>query len=166
MGDIVNVAESIGALFRRARASHIESVRYLLAAGSALRDQKAALPPGEWLLWVKANEAALGFGDRTAQALMRSARLYAQSTAGQLDDDTASRLNRLIWMNDPEPSPYPAGPPVSYLTRFAEWTGKHDPNEFAELSEADRLDLLAQLQSAMRWISQLQQALAITRKAA
>ena len=44
-----DAATEIGDLYRRARASVVEGVQYLIEAGQRLTEQKANLPHGAWL---------------------------------------------------------------------------------------------------------------------
>ena len=139
----------IGSLFQRARASHIDTVRYLLECGQKLIEQKEATPFGEWLLWVKRHQQILGFNDRTARRLMDAARRYRSSTT-DLDDDSAAKLNRLIWGNEPEISPYEPRPLIGYASRVSEWTARHAPEEADDLTDEERVQLL---DSFARWES-------------
>lgn len=45
----------------------------LIIAGEKLTAQKRAIPHGAWLVWLKDNEEELGFGELTAQRLMKLA---------------------------------------------------------------------------------------------
>jgi hypothetical protein len=57
-------AAAIGHLYRKARASIIDSVHCLIEAGHRLTVKKQSLPHGHWLMWLKDNADALGFEDR------------------------------------------------------------------------------------------------------
>ena len=57
-------AAHIGQAYRRGTEAYQETGRLLIA-------QKEKLRHGEWLPWLKANETALGFGEATAQRLMK-----------------------------------------------------------------------------------------------
>jgi hypothetical protein len=142
-------------LYRRARQSHIETVKFLLEAGAQLRRQKEALAHGEWLLWIQAHKSELGFGDVTAQRLMRASLEYTSLTT-DLDDDKASQLNRLVWRNEPEPSPYPNdGPPVAYWNRFGGWTVKTSPELFDGLPDDAWSDLETSFSQVEAWIARV-----------
>jgi hypothetical protein len=98
----------IGNLFRRGCTSFAESARYYLDAGRRLIAKKAeiiAVRKGNWLSWLEANEAALGFKERAARLLMNAANNYAgtnrQSTT-DLDINDAHwliKFNRQMWGN-------------------------------------------------------------------
>src|SRR5262245_37225422 len=57
-------AAVIGRLYRRARTNFVDSVKLLLECGERLKAQKDTLDHGQWLVWLKAHEDELGFGDR------------------------------------------------------------------------------------------------------
>jgi hypothetical protein len=57
-------AKRIGDAYRKGVDAYQETGRLLIA-------QKDRLGHGEWLPWLKANETALGFGERTARMLMQ-----------------------------------------------------------------------------------------------
>ena len=155
--DGFDAAVSVGMLYRKARSSHIQTVQLLLEAGKQLRAQKEALAHGEWLLWIQAHRAELGFGDDTAQKLMRAALQFANTASNAaLSDDEASRLNRLIWRNEPEPSPYPNdGPPVAYVHRISQWADKRNWAEFDELDDDERSALLESINRVQSRFSEL-----------
>lgn len=91
-----NDAAEIGALYRRARGSMVEGVKYLLEAGARLHAKKSELPHGAWYPWLTANADVLGFKDPSiASRLMRA----AKSCAGaRFDDETkALEICRSIW---------------------------------------------------------------------
>lgn len=153
---MTTVAEGIGSLYRQARQTHGAAVAYLLEAGVQLRKQKAAVGHGNWLLWVKDHQEQLGFGDDTAQKLMRAAQQFANAALNaELSDEEASRINRLVWRNEPEPTPYLAGPPVNYVHRVAQWTAKHDPAEYDTLDADERSALLESITRTESWLSGL-----------
>jgi phage N-6-adenine-methyltransferase len=86
----------IGDLYRKARGSMVDSVKYLVEAGQRLIAKKATLIHGEWLPWLAANAEALGFESRfTAAKLMKIAEKCA--AGGTIDEVEAVRLNRLAW---------------------------------------------------------------------
>jgi N6-adenosine-specific RNA methylase IME4 len=94
-----DAATEIGDLYRRARASVVDSVRYLLEAGTRLTKQKADLPHGQWLPWLAANADVLGFESRfTAAKLMKAAKCVA---GGTFDEEQALEVCRKIWGHTP-----------------------------------------------------------------
>jgi phage N-6-adenine-methyltransferase len=97
-----NAAIKIGDLYRKGRASMIDSVRSLQEAGRLLLAKKESLPHGQWLSWLSDNEDALGFGIRTADRLMRGAAAKAAKLDVNVEygEAEAVRLNRLIWGNN------------------------------------------------------------------
>jgi N6-adenosine-specific RNA methylase IME4 len=89
-------AVAIGELYRKARLSLIESVRYAHACGERLIAKKATLGHGQWLPWLAANADVLGFDNRrTASRLMALAANGA--LASHLDEATAITYNRQLW---------------------------------------------------------------------
>ncbi len=91
-------AEAIGNLYRRSRASLVESVTAAAEAGRRLAEKKASLRHGQWLPWLTANAEALGFDSpQTAQRLMRLGSNASLTT--HLDPDTAEALSRETWGN-------------------------------------------------------------------
>lgn len=131
-------AERIGAFFRKARDASRESICHLLDAGHGLVAQKAALPHGEWSLWLKAHEHLLGFGERTAQYLMRAA--SNTKLASGFSDDDAAKLHRAVWGREPEISPAEHDP-FQNFERFRDWASKHHA-DFVELSVSQRAALM------------------------
>jgi hypothetical protein len=96
MGGPHPVALCIGQTYRRGSEAYQETGRQLI-------EQKAKLRHGEWLPWLKANEAVLGFNPRTAQRLMQ----WAEDP--ELDVETVwgnakSVVNDAFEPNDPEPT--------------------------------------------------------------
>jgi hypothetical protein len=68
--DAVEIGESI----RKAKASVVESVRYIIEAGHRLRRKQDRMNHGEWLPWLRANADVLGIDTpRTAQRIMLAA---------------------------------------------------------------------------------------------
>ena len=64
-------AVEIGELYRKAKSSVVDSVRYLLEAGHRLMRKKQEVGHGNWLPWLEANADVLGFDNpRTPQRLM------------------------------------------------------------------------------------------------
>jgi phage N-6-adenine-methyltransferase len=89
----------IGDLYRKARGSMVDSVKYLAEAGQRLIAKKETLKHGEWLPWLQANADALGFDTpRTAQRLIEVARKYDVDVV--FDEAEALRLNQLAWGNN------------------------------------------------------------------
>jgi hypothetical protein len=132
------VAEHIGALHRKARDASRESISHLLDCGHALIVQKAALPHGEWLLWCKAHEHIMGFGERTARYLMAAA--ANRKPAADFSDDFAAKLHRAVWGREPEVSAIPHDP-FQNFERFRDWAAKHH-TDFVELSVGQRASLM------------------------
>jgi hypothetical protein len=110
---------AIGDLFLQARATHVESVSYLFECGRRLQQKRESLKRGDWLPWLRANEQMLGFGERTAQLLMKASATNPQLTS-DLPPAEAAAINRRIWGNDrprkpkaistEAPAPEPASP--------------------------------------------------------
>jgi hypothetical protein len=91
-------AVEIGDRYRRLRGSMIDNVREAIAIGERLIAKRNSLNHGEWLPWLEAHTEMLGFSDRTANAMMRAAKLVSKSaTAADLDSDTALKISRLMW---------------------------------------------------------------------
>lgn len=89
-------AVEIGDLYRKARSSVADSVRYSIEAGHRLLAKKASLQRGEWLPWLEANADVLDFDTpRTAQRLMDVATEYDAGVA--FDDQKAIEISRTIW---------------------------------------------------------------------
>lgn len=92
-------ALEIGDLYRKARTSVADSVRYLIEAGHRLTKKKDEVGRGNWLPWLADNADVLGFDSRfTAAKLMRVATQCAVN--GTLDEAQALRLNRVAWGNN------------------------------------------------------------------
>jgi phage N-6-adenine-methyltransferase len=86
----------IGDLYRKARTSVADSVRYLIKAGHRLIAKQDSLDHGEWLPWLKANADVLGFETpRTAQRLMAVASKYDAGVA--FEDRQAFAISRQVW---------------------------------------------------------------------
>jgi hypothetical protein len=89
------VALRIGEAWRRGLAAHAE-------AGRLLIQKKAALRHGEFLPWIAANSAALGFNtDRTAQYLMKLARENPKFTSdlATLTAEATRGIRERLWGN-------------------------------------------------------------------
>lgn len=111
-------AVKIGALYAKARRSLTDSLKYLIEAGRELQTEKDSLSYGEWLPWLKANEAVLGFKERTAQRLMDlAAKCVVDDVYG---DNEAIKLIRWVWGNE-QPKPYTGDnewyTPAEYIDR-------------------------------------------------
>lgn len=96
-GEIVDFeAAAIGDLYAKARGSIVDSVRYQIECGQRLIAKKATMKHGEWLPWLQANAAVLGFETRkTAAALMRSAEKCDASVT--FDEADAIQISRQTW---------------------------------------------------------------------
>jgi hypothetical protein len=89
-------AAVIGALYRKARESIVDSVRHAIECGDRLRAKRNELGHGRWLAWLKANAHVLGFDSpRTADRLMRGAAKLDASV--QYDEIAATQISREIW---------------------------------------------------------------------
>jgi hypothetical protein len=94
-----NDAIEIGELYRNARTSIVDSVKYLIEAGLRLTAKKKSMDHGEWLPWLAANEAELGFKERAARLLMKGAETNRQ-LATDLEVPEALQLSRTLWGHD------------------------------------------------------------------
>jgi Protein of unknown function (DUF3102) len=90
-------AAEIGRLYGEARSGMVASVCRLVEAGQRLADKKAELGHGRWLPWLTANADALGFGERTAQLLIKGAQTANPKLASDLTETAARQLNRMFW---------------------------------------------------------------------
>src|SRR5262249_49611975 len=89
----------IGEAYRKARASVVDSVRYLIEVGRALIRKKESLPHGEWLPGVDANADVVGFSGRSTETrLMQVARKCCVNAS--FDESKALQINRQVWGND------------------------------------------------------------------
>jgi N6-adenosine-specific RNA methylase IME4 len=92
-------AAAIGELYRKARGSLIESVRYAHACGERLIAKKATLGHGQWLPWLAANADVLGFESRfTSAKLMRLAENVPLTA--HLDEAGALAISHQLWGNE------------------------------------------------------------------
>lgn len=102
----------IGRLYTRVRAGIVESMTMVVEIGQRLRKQKTSLKHGEWLPWLEKHEKELGFGERTATAMMKAAK---SAVTADLTEAQATEISRLIWGNTPKleapkAKPKPASP--------------------------------------------------------
>jgi hypothetical protein len=88
-------AVEIGALYRKAKQSIIDGVRFALECGHKLKAKKDKIGHGKWIAWIEDNADALGFGIRSADRLMRGATKLDASV--QFDEAKALQISRLIW---------------------------------------------------------------------
>lgn len=89
-------AVEIGDLYRKARSSVADSVRYSLDAGARLLKKKAELDRGEWLPWLEANADVLDMDITcTPQRLMKAAVQFGASA--EFIDEKAIEVSRTIW---------------------------------------------------------------------
>ena len=100
-GPIDPDALAMGELYKKARRSFVQSVRYALQLGKQLHAKKRSLEHGKWGPWLTASEAVLGFVPRTAQRLIKA---YATWTSYVdpdvlLDEATAHEISQFIWGN-------------------------------------------------------------------
>lgn len=153
---------AIAALYHRARGSHLESVSCLLECGTQLQQAKDAIPYGEWLLWLKEHETALGFGVWTAQRLLRLARETWLAT--HLTDEDALKVSRQIWGHEPAVESTPAIPTLGYLHRMFDWASKHEVQQFVILP-GEVAQLEAGIHAMRQWLSALERALPESLKA-
>jgi len=91
-------AVQIGRLFAKAKSSMVESLKYYVECGQSLKAIKDSLPHGEWLPWLKAQKNILGFGEWSAQRMMKAAETKTWLTT-DLDDSQALTLSQEIWGN-------------------------------------------------------------------
>lgn len=151
--------ETIGALFYKARRSHVDSVQYLLECGRQLTQIKGSLDHGSWMLWLKEHQATLGFTDRTARKLMLGAAKWPSTS--NLDDDGAMRVSRQVWGNDPPPRVEieEHGPEYRQLVRFFEWLKAHPAwTVNSSLSRDEAADIRHSLSDAREWLVSLERA--------
>jgi phage N-6-adenine-methyltransferase len=94
-------AIEIGLLYRNARNSIVESVRYLDECGRRLLAKKDAIGHGKWLPWLAAHRDELGFGERAAQWLMNGSEWLASNPqlTTDLDEAAAVEISRRFWGN-------------------------------------------------------------------
>ena len=89
---------AIGDLYRKARLSLVESVRFAIARGQRLKAKQNSLPHGAWLPWLRDYAQVLGFRDRTASRLMKLAANDALTS--HFDETTAITFSRQLWGNN------------------------------------------------------------------
>ena len=80
-------AQRIGKLYQRGEEAAQKSIeedekseKAFIACGKELIARKASMKHGEWTPWLKANEKVLGFGESTAQRLMKFASVPTTTT--------------------------------------------------------------------------------------
>src|SRR5215831_9011659 len=89
-------AVQIGELYRKARASVADSVRYLIEAGQRLIKKKQELGHGNWLPWLEANADVLEMNiESTPQRLMKAAAKF--SASAEYGEDEVLQISREIW---------------------------------------------------------------------
>ena len=150
----------IGKLFKLARGSHIDSVKYLVQCGEALVAVKDSLGYGEWMLWLKDHQKDLGFDDRTARRMMQAAKEW--TLASDLDDDKAAKLNRQIWGHQPPPKVDIEEHSKDYrqLMRIVEWMRTNPAwTVNSSLSRAEAGEIRGYLNDAREWIVSLERAI-------
>ena len=93
---------AIGGLFRKAA---LAGLPIWIECGERLKAKRLSLPRGAWLPWIDASAEILGFGERTAQLLIKATAFRPQLTSDLTQAD-ALKINRLIWGNSaPKPAP-------------------------------------------------------------
>lgn len=97
-------AQSIGGIFLRAHDLAIDTNDLLIECGNHLKAKKDTLEQGEWLPWLEANSKTLGFGERTAQKLIKAATSNPTLTS-DLPYADQLKINRVIWGNLPKATP-------------------------------------------------------------
>ena len=91
------LAVRIGDLVRDSNDHLRRGLVYQIEAGKLLAHKKSLCRDhGEWTAWLRANEEALDFGDRTAQRLMKLARENPTLTDASVGDD-AKALTTKLW---------------------------------------------------------------------
>jgi len=90
-------AADIGELYKKAKTSLVENVRFLAECGHRLVKKKSELAHGEWLPWLRANADVLGFdSDSTARRLMA---LANRALTHDLEPSQALAISRKVWGN-------------------------------------------------------------------
>lgn len=159
-------AASIGQLFRQAKTTHIDSVRYLAECGRQLAMKREHLEHGDWMQWLKENEQELGFSYKTAQRMLRIDE--DRTLASNLSEEKALDISRSIWghtqnVYKPRTPVARTSPPVfpdstdvllsalSVLMEFAEAQGGN--------LQLDITRVRAPLQRAHHWLGEVLQAI-------
>ena len=119
-------ATEVGTLYQKAKKSLVESTHCLLECGRKLKEKRDSLAHGQWLPWLKENEGALGFRERTAQLLIRGYESNTKLTS-DLDEAQATAITRQIWGNK------------SLDTIVTKWTGDPDWYTPAQYVNAARI---------------------------
>jgi len=91
-------AYQINALFLRAKGSMIDGLKYYMECGIKLKAHKDSMPHGQWIPWLEENEEVLGFGERTAQLLLKAANRYPKLTS-DLKGSEALKISQDLWGN-------------------------------------------------------------------
>jgi hypothetical protein len=112
-------AVKIGHAYRRYLTGMTEGVLGWIETGQLLKATKAELPHGQWLPWLRANADVLGFGERTAQLLLKDAKANPQP-ASDLTEAEALERSRQIWGHKQ---------PANYLKGSVEW---YTPQRYIE----------------------------------
>jgi hypothetical protein len=81
-------------LYRKAKVSIIDSVRWQVECGRRLVAKKDLVGHGNWLMWLRENEPVLGFGERCARMLIRHAN---RKLAADLTEVEALEISRETW---------------------------------------------------------------------
>jgi phage N-6-adenine-methyltransferase len=96
-------ATEIGDLYRKARMSLVDSVRFCIECGKRLKVKRDSLPRGAWLPWLRDNAEVLGFESRQTAHLLMKAAANVKLTLHLTEADAAA-ISRQIWGNtDDEP---------------------------------------------------------------
>jgi hypothetical protein len=106
------VAVNVGDLCRNASKTRVQSTLDELKAGQQLRAKKEELGHGRFGDWINAHKPSLGFGQRTAQRLMKAYATWTSVLAPDyvLDTLQAIEISRTIWGNaDMKGRPEPEG---------------------------------------------------------
>src|SRR5262245_33521073 len=97
-------AVKIGELYRKAKSSIVDSMRYSVQCGLRLKAKKKAVGHGNWLRWLADNASVLQFEtERTAERLIKIAGVEGAKAIidvnVEYDETKALELNRLLWAN-------------------------------------------------------------------
>lgn len=92
-------AVEVGRLYRKAKASIVDSAKCLAEAGLILAEKKESLGHGNWLPWLTENEGVLGFGERTARMMISGT--SNRKLASDLTEADALEFSRKLWGHKP-----------------------------------------------------------------